>query len=197
MSCAEPPRRRWLQRCGVLPALDLWLGMLRIGLTRLLQVWTSFGLSGLVPVMPACTVPASATVPAAATMVSETSALGKAPIVPAAAHSTEALAEPTNTMSCAEPPRRRWLQRCGVLPALDLWLGMLRIGLTRLLQVRTTFGLSGLVPVMPACTVPASATVPAAATMVSETSALGKAPIASAAAHSTEALAEPTNTMSC
>merc|ERR1719413_116285 len=129
------------------------------------------------PVMPPCTVPAS-TVPAAATMVSGGSALDEAPSVPAAAHSSEALAEPTNMVSCAEAssPRCRCLQGCGVLPALQLWLRLLRIGLRGLLQVRT-FGfwrLAPVMPVMPPCTVPAS--TPAAATMVSGGSALDEAP---------------------
>merc|ERR1719296_525778 len=113
VSCAESssPRCRRLQCCGVLPAHELWLGLLRIGLSGLLQVRTC-GLWRLAPVMPPCTVPASSTTPAAATMASGSSALDKAPSVPAAAHSSEALAEPTNMVSCAESssPRCRRLQ---------------------------------------------------------------------------------------
>merc|ERR1719296_232737 len=100
VSCAESssPRCRRLQCCGVLPALDLLLGLLRIGLSGLFQVRTVglWRLAPVMPVMPPCTVPASSTTPAAATMASGGSALDEAPSVPAAAHSSEALAKPTN-----------------------------------------------------------------------------------------------------
>merc|ERR1719394_964185 len=96
-------------------------------------------------------------------VLSDTSALDITPGAPAAAHSREALAEVANTVCCAEtsPDRSRWLQRCGILPVLQLRLRMLCISLTGLLQV---LGLGCLVVVphrtMPAATMWNSASSP-------------------------------------
>jgi len=200
VGCAEavsPTRGRRLQGCGVhglLPTLDLWLGILGLGLIGHLQVGTfvALALGHLVVAI---------SVPTATTVVGEAPASRKAPVIPAAADPREAPAEISNVVGCAEavsPARGRRLQRCGVhglLPTLDLWSGILRLGLIRHFQVGTfvALALGHLVVSIP---VP-SKSAPAATTVVDEAATSHEAPVISAAAHSCEALAPIPNVMGC
>jgi len=133
-----PARRRRLQRCGVqgflLPALDLRLGVLRLGLIGHLQVGTFVALLSVALALGHLVV--AIAVPATTTIVDGAPTAPEAPGAPAAAHPCEAPAEIADMVGSAElrpPARRRRLQRCGVqgflLPALDLRLGVLRLGL--------------------------------------------------------------------
>jgi len=76
--------------------------------------------------------------PATTTIVSNSSTLDEAlPTIPAAAHSSEALAEVAQVVCAAEASfyRSRWLHRSHILPALHFWFGILRIGLAGFFRV--------------------------------------------------------------
>merc|ERR1712045_576040 len=129
-AAAHPPtRRRRLQRCGVqgflLPALDLRLGVLRLGLIGHLQVGTFVALLSVALALGHLVV--AVAVPATTTVVDGAPTAPEAPGAPAAAHPCEAPAEIADMVGSAElhpPARGRRLQRCGVqgffLPTLEL-----------------------------------------------------------------------------